>query len=165
MNPNEFTYDRGYRSSDSETALFECRKEEVIAAIEAVIEKSNHFKEIIARDEITIVIRTMHFNKVLKRVVRVNFISTESEKNCLVMCTTMNSTPNPPKTALSRMLIVETYKELGMEEKAKEFSKQSNKNELKSFGKGIAGGAISLVKMIIAIFVILLVIGIIKMIF
>lgn len=164
MDADDFTYANGYRSSDSSTEFIEGTTDEIINAMEKAVAKNNQFAEIIIREDNFIVIKTIHFNKLLKRVLRVSLIGVEERNGYLVRVSTMNY-PSQQPSGLSRKLIIETLKELGREEQAKEFSKESNREELKSFGMGIARGALSIVKIVIFFIIILLIIGVIGMIF
>ena len=82
----------------------------------------------------------------------------------MVNATTINDWDGALTTVLSRKLLVGTLKEMGMEDNAKEFSKKSNRVELKSFVRRITGGVIFIVKMILIIILIMIVIGIISVI-
>ena len=165
MNGDDFTYDKGYRSSDSGTVAIKRPNEEIIEAMESVVDRTGQFQEIMFRNDELVIIKTSQYSKLMKRVLRVSFVRLEDDAGALVMCSTMVNQTNPMPSGLSRKLLIETLKELGMEEEAKEFSKKSNKNELKSLGKGAVGGVVSIVKMVIGIIIILIIIGVIRMIF
>ena len=57
----------------------------------------------------------------MKRVLKVTFISEDSQKGNIVTCTTMNDNLNPPATGLSQKLIFETLNELQMKMRQKNF--------------------------------------------
>lgn len=165
MNGDDFTYAKGYRSSDSEIEHIDLPIEEIMNAVERVAEKNKHFQGTLVREEKLLIIKTIHFSKVLKRVMRVSFIPDENKDGATVMCATMNDLNNPPATGLSKILIKETLKELGLEEQAEKFSKKSSKKELKSFGKRIANEVLSIVKLAIVAVIVLVIIGLIKSLF
>ncbi|WP_458405497.1 hypothetical protein [Methanobrevibacter sp.] len=162
MDVDDFTYAKGYRSADDAMHLIKGSFDEIVAAMESVVDKHKQFDGVIAKDDNVMVIKTVIFNAALKRVIRVSFI--QSDGGYLVNATTMNLPQNQP-SGLPKKLIFETLNELGRSEEAKEFSSKQNKDELKSLGKGILGGAVSIVKMVVTIIAIMIIIGLIRMIF
>ena len=83
----------------------------------------------------------------------------------MVNAATMNERSDLHPTGLSRKLLFETLKEMEIEAEPKDFSKKSNRWELKTFGRGVAGEVLSLVNMAVLIILIMIVIGVISMIF
>lgn len=162
MDVDDFTYAKGYRAADNAMHLIEGSFDEIVAAMESVVDKHKQFDGVIAKDDKVMVIKTVIFNAALKSVIRVSFI--QSDGGYLVNATTMNLPQNQP-SGLPKKLIFETLNELGRPEEAKEFSSKQNKAELKSFGKGILGGVVSIVKMVVAVIAIMIIIGLIRMIF
>lgn len=165
MNGDDFTYAKGYRSSDNATEYIDLPIEEIMNAVERVAEKNSHFQGTLVKEEHLLIIKTIHFNKGLKRVLRVSFIPVEEKDGAIVRSATMNNLNNPPATGLSKILIKETLKELGLEEQAEKFSKESSKKELKSFGKGVANEVLSIIKLAIVAVIVLVIIGLIKSLF
>lgn len=160
------SYENGYYNIESETESINKSPEEILEAIKSVVNKSPKFKEIMAIDKYQgkdrILIKGNIYNKMLKRVMIVYLTPFNENITQIQSITRDNQRSTPP--GLSRKLIKETMKELGMDDKAKKFSRESNINEIKSLGKGVAGGIISIVKIVIALIVILLIIGVIGMI-
>lgn len=99
------TYANGYRTSDSSTEFIEATTEEIINAMEKAVAKNNQFTEIIVREDNFIVIKTIHFNKLLKRVLTVSFLGVEERNGYLVRVSTMNYPAQQP-SGLSRKLII-----------------------------------------------------------
>jgi hypothetical protein len=156
----------GFLIIESETEAINKSPEEILEAIKSVVNKNPKFKEIMAIDKYQgkdrILIKGNIYNKMLKRVMIVYLTPFNENITQIQSITRDNQRSTPP--GLSRKLIKETMKELGMDNQAKKFSRESNMKEIKSLGKGAAGGIISLVKIVIFFIVILLIIGVIGMI-
>lgn len=144
------TYENGYHDIEDEIEAISKSPEEIMEAIKAVVDKSPKFKEIMAIDKYQgkkrILIKGNIYNSMLKRVLFV-YLTPFNANITQIRCITKDSQRSTPP-GQARNLIKETLKELGMEEKAKEFSKGSHKKEAKSLGKGVIKETFSILKKI-----------------